>query len=430
MWNGLISKRGAARAAAVEALPLVPLLLGPLLLVFLLSSPPARSAEHFERYSDINYDLGSPPADPTRNLLDIYLPVGPPPEPVPFVLFVHGGGWMKGDKANRATLNKARLFTGLGYGLVSMNYRLSPAVTGNDRPSPGRISFPDHPDDIGEGIGWLDRNAAGYGLDPARIVLMGHSAGAQIASLVGTDGRFVRRYGVDPGQILGVISLDSPVFDIREAIAGRRSGGPPPVYTNAFGTPVENAATNSWRRASPLVRAGRSDPRHLFIVEREPWMIRRQLEMARKLGQTADTVLPVPLGHAGLSQAVGSPADSTLTTPAVTEFLAERFDGARKPTVTVTARPSRTLRLTRHPRTGRAEKRPVRFGFSGSGNFAGFQCRLGRAAYRPCRSPRRYMVGPGRQSFKVRPVYPSGRPGEARTVTFVAKAGPRPRARR
>jgi poly(3-hydroxybutyrate) depolymerase len=80
--------------------------------------------------------------------------------------------------------------------------------------------FPDHPDDVGEAVGWLDRNAVAYGLDPDRIFLMGHSAGAHLASLVSTDPSYVRRHGVDPRQMTGTVTLDTGAFDVARAVGG------------------------------------------------------------------------------------------------------------------------------------------------------------------------------------------------------------------
>jgi acetyl esterase/lipase len=115
--------------------------------------------------------------------------------------------------------------------------------------------FPDHPDDVGEAVGWLDRNAVAYGLDPDRIFLMGHSAGAHLASLVSTDPSYVRRYGVDPRQMTGTVTLDTGAFDVARAVGGGDSSEASLLFMNAFGTPAENAATDSWRLgegASPL----------------------------------------------------------------------------------------------------------------------------------------------------------------------------------
>ena len=381
-----------------------------------------QTAHSYVTQSNISYDLGSPPADPARNMLDIYLPEGPSSGPRPFVLHIHGGGWRTGDKANPSLPDKAALFTGLGYGLVSINYRLSPMTGDPNNPDPDRIMFPDHPDDVGEAIGWLDRNALSYGLDPDRMILMGHSAGAHLASLVSTDPRYIERYGVDRRQILGAIPLDTGAFDIEQSVVGGDLDEPSLLFGNAFGSPAENLVTNSWETASPLTWADASDPRHLFVVQSIPGRINLQTLMATKLGQQPSSVVAVPLNHAGVNRAVGSPTDTTQTTPAITAFLAERLALYLAPEVRVSKRPASIVRLARNARSGKPKGRSVTFAFTGAGSASGFECRLDSASFRTCSSPREYWIRPGGHNFRVRPLYPSGRPGETTVVTFKALA--------
>jgi len=381
-----------------------------------------QTAHSYVTQSNISYDLGSPPADPARNMLDIYLPDGPSSEPRPFVLHIHGGGWRNGDKANPSMPDKAALFTGLGYGMVSISYRLSPMTGDPNNPDPNRIMFPDHPDDVGEAIGWLDRNALSYGLDPDRMILMGHSAGAHLASLVSTDPRYIERYGVDRRQILGAIPLDTGAFDIEQSVLGS-ADEPSLLFGNAFGSPAENLATNSWETASPLTWADASDPRHLFVVQNIPGRISLQNFMAIKLGQQPPaSVVAVPLNHNGVNRAVGSPTDTTQTTPAITAFVTDRLAQYPGPQVKVSKRPPNVVRLARKARSGKPKSRSVTFAFTGSGNVSGIECRLDGASYGACSSPRKYWIGPGAHNFRVRPPYPSGRPGETTLVQFRAVA--------
>lgn len=410
---------------AVRRLPrhLVNLGLIPLLALVVLASGPVPASMGYETKKDISYDLGSPPADPARNRLDIHLPEAESSIPRPFVVHIHGGGWRVGDKANASIPDKAALFTGLGYGLVSINYRLSPETGDPDSPDPNRIMFPDHPDDVGEAIGWLDRNALTYGLDPDRIILMGHSAGAHLASLVSTDPRYIQRYGVDRRQILGTIPLDTAAFDIEQSVLGSDPDEPSLLFSNAFGTPAENALTGDWATASPLTWADTSDPRHLFLVQNVAYRINRQLTMATKLGQESSSIVPLPLDHNGINRAIGRPTDTTLATPSVTAFVAQRLASYEAPAVRITARPQGTVRLKRKGRN--IKKKEVVFRFKGSGTLSGFQCSLDGASFRTCTSPASYRVGPGGHRFRVRPLYPSGRSGSIREARFTAKVKPR-----
>lgn len=379
----------------------------------------------YRRTADISYDLGSPPSDPTRNQLDIYLPGEESATLRPIVVHVHGGGWRRGDKATASTPDKARLFTGLGYGFVSINYRLSPSSGDPSNPDPNRVMFPDHADDVGEAMGWLDRNAVRFGMDPDRIFLMGHSAGAHLVSLVSTDPHYLARYGVDLRQILGTIALDTGAFDIQQAVLGNDPDEPALLFVNAFGTPEENAISGSWRAASPLTWADPADPRHLFVVQQRPGRINRQLVMANRLGQSSESVVPVPLSHDGINRAVGSADDTTRTTSSIAAFIADRLADYVSPGVTITKRPAKVVRLGREKGSQRPKKRKVAFAFAGSGSATGFQCRLDGGGFRSCTSPRRYAAKRGTHTFRVRPLYPSGRPAAPEKATFEVVLKPR-----
>jgi len=99
-----------------------------------------------------------------RHRLDIYGEPGT--EAKPILVWVHGGGFMRGDKeAPNAYIGSAAAQQ--GYLGVVINYRLAP-----DNP------WPAGPEDLDAAIGWLKGNAASFGGDPDRISIMGSSAGA------------------------------------------------------------------------------------------------------------------------------------------------------------------------------------------------------------------------------------------------------------
>ncbi|MEX0621307.1 MAG: hypothetical protein WD181_06975 [Solirubrobacterales bacterium] len=227
---------------------------------------------------------------------------------------------------------------------------------------------------------------------------------------------------MDRRQILGAIPLDTGAFDIEKSVVGSDPDEPSLLFGNAFGSLAENAATNSWETASPLTWADSADPRHLFIVQNVFPRINRQVEMATRLGQESSSVVAVLLNHSGVNRAVGSPTDTTQTTPAITTFVADRLARYLEPQVKVTKRPANVVQLARNARSEKPVRRVLSFAFNGSGNISGLQCRLDGAAFRNCSSPRRYTIGPGGHSFRVRPLYPSGRPGEEKLVKFRAVA--------
>ena len=102
------------------------------------------------------------------NLLDVYYPDGTT-EPLPTIVSIHGGGYVYGTKEiyRRYGMDMARR----GFAFVNFNYRLAPAW-----------KFPTPLWDTNCVMEWICKNAARYHLDPDRIILVGDSAGAQLAS--------------------------------------------------------------------------------------------------------------------------------------------------------------------------------------------------------------------------------------------------------
>ena len=358
---------------------------------------------------DVDYDLGSPVSPAAQNQLDVYRPDGSAStDSRPVVVYVHGGGWMRGDKSNRIA-DKVDLFTGAGYVFVSANYRLSPDPPDTSYP-PERVRFPAHPDDVGEAIGWIDRNIAAYGGDPERILLIGHSAGAHLVSLVSTDPRYVTRHGVEPWQLIGTVALDGDAYDVADRIA-EVGPGSAPTFLSAFATAEENALDGTWATASPERWADPSDPEHLIVTQAAaPGRIADAEELALALGQDPAGVFRAPYDHAGINNAVGG-ADPAGETQAILGFFAQMLGTAKKPRAMIRRYPGKRIR------TGRA-KAKVKFTFAANVAGSRFECRLDSKRYRPCRSPWVERVKRGRHRFRVRAIAPSGRPGPADAFRF------------
>ncbi len=361
---------------------------------------------------NVNYDLGSPPSPANRNFLDVYRPDGSSPgDSRPVVVYVHGGGWRTGNKTNQIT-DKVNLFTGAGYVFVSLNYRLSPDPVDESYPA-DRVRFPDHPDDVGEAIGWLDRNVAAFGGDPSRMLLIGHSAGAHLVSLVSTDPRYVEAHGVEPWQLIGTVALDGDAYDVADRIS--EVGAAAPLFYSAFATPAENAVDGTWTNASPEAWAGPRDPEHLIVTQAAaPGRIADAEELAVALGQDpATSVFRAPYDHEGINDAVGGPADTAGETAAIMSFFDRMVDGSRTPEVAIKRHPGRRVKLGE----GRSKRR-IEFAFGAKPKDARFECRLDGKEFRSCRTPWSRRVGEGRHRFRVRPFAPSGRPGEAESFRF------------
>ena len=124
----------------------------------------------FEHYGVMLTNVAYCGVDPAQTM-DIYFPSSGGPWPA--VVYVHGGGWMHGDKSEAAMF--ATGMSSLGYLVVSINYRLSPAAT-----------FPAMIEDVKCAIRFLRAHATEYNLDPNRIAAMGASAGGHLVALLGT----------------------------------------------------------------------------------------------------------------------------------------------------------------------------------------------------------------------------------------------------
>lgn len=390
--------------------------------VLALVALPATPAAAMTKVADLDYHYDPPAAPSALDRLDLYLPDGAASgDHRPVVIYVHGGGWMNGDKANRID-DKARLFTDAGYVFASVNYRLSPDISSGPVPpsfSPGRVMFPAHPRDVGEAVAWLGQNVAGYGGDPDALLLMGHSSGAHLVSLVGSDPSYVEAFGASLKQVLGVVSLDSGAMDVVDSAAQRGANPTANNYViwNAFGTPAEETATPRWRSASPITWGDPSDPRSLMITQASRILrIVDNQKMATALGQDPSSVVTVPLDHEGINDALGSPTDSTGETAAVMAFIADRVAAKPTPSLRIRKRPAKVVKV------GRRQKwRKVSVAFSAI-NATAVECRLDSGSFKPCRSPWSKRLKRGRHSFRVRALYPSGRPGAVKRADFRIKA--------
>jgi len=358
----------------------------------------------------IDYDLdGSPPPSPQRlNQLDVYRPDGAAAgDDRPVIVYVHGGGWRRGDKGF-GVADKVSLFTGAGYVFASVNYRLSPDPPDPAHP-PDRIRFPDQPDDVGEAIGWIDRNVSAYGGDPSRMILIGHSAGAQLVALVATDPGYVRRWGVDPRHLVGAVPLDG-VYDIVSQASGPRRA----LFYNAFATPAENAVDDAWALASPVRFADPGDPEMLVVTQDDlPPRIAGSTALATALGPGRGTVLTVPYDHGGINGAVGAADDPAGETDAIMAFIDAALGAARPPRVKITAHPKKRVKLHRRQRRAR-----VRFRFKAKGEAKGFECRLEGGKFRRCSPPQPYAAPRGQHRFRVRAIGEGGDRGPVKKYAF------------
>lgn len=158
--------------------------------------------------------------DPAQTSLDIYYDETKNIlEKRPVVVFIHGGGWIGGDKASFTTLTQDSLpsrFVDNGYVFVSVNFRL---------PSEGDhagIGIQAMSEDIAKALKWLSINIRRYGGHKNGFILLGYSSGAHLASLVATDRRYLKKVRMDSSDIHAVIAMDVAHYDVTAAIEALR----------------------------------------------------------------------------------------------------------------------------------------------------------------------------------------------------------------
>jgi arylformamidase len=134
-------------------------------------------------------------------ILDLYSPPKFSVKNRPVVFWIHGGGWQTGDKSD--VYIKPQVFNAKGFVFVSTNYRLLPDV---DMATLVR--------DVAKSIRWVHDHVAEHGGDPKRLLIMGHSAGAQLAALLCTDDRYLKAEGLSLGIIKGCVPVDGDTYDI------------------------------------------------------------------------------------------------------------------------------------------------------------------------------------------------------------------------
>lgn len=230
--------------------------------------------------------------------------------PAPLVVFIHGGGWLIGDKAAGAG-EKAAHFSGAGYAFASVDYRLVPQATVADQAA-----------DIAASLTYLRGHARELGVDGDRIVLMGHSAGAHLAALVASDPTYLRAAGVPMAAVRGVVLLDGAGYDVARQMA-RSDNLVQNMYVAAFGT-------------DPAKQAQLSPIRHAAAPNAANWLILPVATRADSVGQSKDfaaalnrngaraTVTPVAdSNHMKLNRNLGTAGD--FATGQVDGFLKTLF---------------------------------------------------------------------------------------------------------
>lgn len=218
-----------------------------------------------------------------RQLLDVYQPRAGVAKP-PMVVFFYGGSWSFGERANYRFVGEALASRGIV--AVLADYRLSPA-----------FRYPAFVQDSAQAVRWALAHAVDYGADPARVFVMGHSAGAYNAAMVALDARWLAAEGLQPARLAGWIGLAGP-YDFLP-IGDRQT-------RVAFDWPATPADSQ------PMVHASAASPPALLLAPTQDSVVNTQrstVALARKLresGVRVESELFDSVGHVTLVAALAS----------------------------------------------------------------------------------------------------------------------------
>lgn len=197
---------------------------------------------------------------------DVYAPAARA-KPAPVVIMIHGGGFDTGDKTELTPYAEA--MAAEGFVIVNVNYTLS---------TPGSGGYPRQVQEIQGAIRWSTSHARQYGGDPARLALVGFSAGGYLAAMAG-----LRESGLKGRPVKAVVTLSAPldlpaleqIFRARISACGYRSSCPqlpdapqPSSFGTLFdflGCPKGNCPAALIRDASPRSQVSAADPAFLIF---------------------------------------------------------------------------------------------------------------------------------------------------------------------
>jgi acetyl esterase/lipase len=223
--------------------------------------------------------------------LDLYRPAGDAPRPL--VIWIHGGAWRSGSRANPPAL----FLLEHGYAVASIEYRFSQ-----------HAKFPAQILDCKSALRFLRANSAKLGIDPERIAVAGASAGGHLAALLGTS-IGLEAFNPDGDKTSDRVSAVIDLFGPSDLIAMTtqpsrmdHGGGNSPEGALVGGPVLEHAELA--KLASPVTHVDRSDPPFLIIHgDADPTVPHEQSKLLhaalRKEGVESELVLLPGAGHGG-----------------------------------------------------------------------------------------------------------------------------------
>jgi acetyl esterase/lipase len=216
--------------------------------------------------------------------LDVYEPPERGHQTRPAVVLIHGGAWTSFDKSTMSGMG--RFLSHSGFVAFAVDYRL---FNGAENRWPAQL------DDVQRAVRWVRANAAKYGVNPDRIGAFGHSAGAQLAALLGMEDT---RDNSDPGlakyssKVQAVVDVSGPADFTTDHDADRDA-----FLTSFLGADYEKHP-ELWREASPVFHVAKTDAPFLIVhgTQDQDVPISQSQELYDKLHSTGVPVSLIKVG--------------------------------------------------------------------------------------------------------------------------------------
>ena len=227
------------------------------------------------------------------------------------ILYVHEGSLLGGDKDDLPYTGIAQKFQRHGIAFAKMNYRLGP-----------ENKWPSQPDDIVSAFSWLKDSLGKYGGNVNKVFIFGHSSGALLAALVGTDETYLAKKGLNLSDIAGVIAAGTLLIDQMDTSTNEKSktAFKRDSYLKIFGNAVV------FNNASPMIHINSNMPRFLLLIAEgeqfQPPILEQSIEFvkkARQLNVAADyKVIPGRKHMTNITQMIN---DNDLVFDTVMDFI-------------------------------------------------------------------------------------------------------------